>query len=162
MEEELELLGGEGKDRIVSMEETTNKVIVVYDANGKIQTYEVPRTYIDYVKQLIDRMEVGERYTSTYIYNRFIDDFHQQSSIMKDRLPFIEAELIRHGLGDFIIKSIIESITKNKNIMRMEYKEFIGTRKADAKYFLIWIAIRYWKEKELIEYNDKGSIFRLK
>jgi len=162
MQEEINITIDGKRDRVGEIIETSNQVLINYIVGDQTRQIIIPREYVDYVKTVIDGMELGERYSSKYIYNKCIFQFKIKSKIIEDRLPILKEVLIKNGLNELKIKNIFEEFEKNDEFSLMQFEEMIGTRDTKTSdYFKFYGCIRYWVEKGVIFYNSKGSIMRI-
>lgn len=150
------------RDKIAGIDETNPDIVIVrYKSGDQIRPIEIPREYINYVKELIDQMQPGERYGSKFVYNRCIKHFDIKSEIIKKRLCFISEKLSEHGIAQNRVQTIIDELASDNDFMLMEFEELIGTRDIrTSDYFKIYGCIRYWAKKEAIDYNQRGSIWK--
>lgn len=160
--EEIDITIGTGRDKIESIDEMGDTVILNYQASGQTRPITIPRMIINYVKEVIDEMEVGELYKSTYVYNKCIAKFNIKSNILLERMNIIKSILNEHNLEPFTIRNILNELEEHPLFLKMTFKELIGTREMKTSwYFKIYGAIRYWAEKGVIHYNQRGSIVRV-
>lgn len=161
MSEEVDVSVGTGRDKIKGIEETPDSVVVNYVQGEQVRPIVVPMEIINFVRDTIDNMEVGERYASKYLYNHYIRHFRIQSEIVRGIIEVFKKALNSRDIDDIIVNGIIDDVLKDDKSL-MTFEEFIGVRKIkDSHYFKVYAAIRYWKEKGKIMYNSKGSIWRV-
>lgn len=159
MSEEIDIQINGSRDKISSIEEYSDSVVVNYCSGDQIRTIIVPKHTIEFVKSVIDQMEVGERYTSIYVYNHYIKHYKIKSKIAAKVLNEVKNALERRGMGSEMVEGVISDV---KDVTLMEFQEFIGSREIKTShYFRCYAAIRYWSEKGNIQYNQKGSIWRV-
>lgn len=162
MVEEIEIRIGGGKDKISSIEEGEDVVIVSYASRGQTRPIVVPMHIIKFVKEVLDSFPVGEPSTSKVVYHRYIRHYKLKSKIIEERAPILKKVLGGHNLVPMAISNILHELDENDNFSLMTFKEMIGSRDVKTSdYFKIYAAIRYWVAKELISYNSKGTICRL-
>ena len=161
MEEEISITIDGNRDKLGGIEETSDQVIINYIVGDQTRQIIIPREYVDYVKTVIDGMELGERYTSKFIYNRCIKHFKIKSKIIEDRLPILKEVLIKNGLNEIKIKNIFNELEKDDEYTLSTFEEILGIRGPNSEYFRFYGCIRYWTEKNVIFYNSKGSIMRI-
>jgi len=162
MVEEINITIEGNRDKIAGIEETSDKVIVNYIQSGQMRPIEIPREYVNYVRDVINGMELGERYSSKYVYNKCIIQYKIKSKIIEDRLPILKEVLEKNGLNEMKIENIFNDLEKNEEFTLSSFEEIIGQRQVNtSEYFRFYGCIRYWTEKGIIFYNSKGSIMRL-
>lgn len=163
-EERITIDGGSGRDKIEGVEELTDKIIICYnDKSGKISQVEVPRKIINFVGDYIEGLNVGERTKSVELYEAFIREFRVKSNIAVKHLNLMKQKIKDLNLLDDIrTLYLIEELERDDEFILQSWKEFIGSRKTErALYFKCWLAIRYWAQKEKIDYSCRGTITRL-
>ena len=162
MQEEISINIDGHRDKVGEITETSDQVIINYIVGDQTRQIVIPREYIDYVKDVIDGMELGERYSSKYVYNKCILQFKIKSKIIEDRLPILKEVLEKNGLNEMKIKNIFNELEKNDEYTLSTFDEIIGIRDTKtSEYFRFYGCIRYWAEKGIIYYNTKGSIMRI-
>ena len=163
MGEELTInIDGE-RDKIDSIDESQeDSIILNYKSKDQIRPIIVPKEVIRFVRSVIDGMEVGVYYHSKYIYNKYIDHFKIKSRIIEDRLPILKKVLKNHNISQIAIENIMGDLDRDDKYSRMPFEEMIGLRQIkDSHYFRCYGAIRYLKERQVIEYTSKGGVYRL-
>jgi len=162
MEEEIDITHGKrGRDKIKGIKETYNKVIVHYEKAGQVRDIEIPIEMVDFVGELIKQMEFGENHHSKYIYNKCIENFGIKSEIVKSKMDKIKSVLVDRKLPQSIVDSVIRELTDDTEFMQMTFEELIGLRTGESMYFKIYGCIKYFEEKDKINYNKRGYIMRL-
>ena len=151
-----------GRDKINSISECHNRIIMHYEKSGRSVDIEVPRVYVDYIKHLIDEMEYGLNYHSKYIYNKCVEKFGIESKVINKRLNLIKQILLKRNIEKQIVESIMNELNDSKEFKRMDFEELIGIRDTkESFYFKIYASIKYWEAKEKISYNKRGYIMRI-
>jgi len=159
--EEIKITIDGNRDKVGEITETSDQVIINYIVGDQTRQIIIPREYVDYVKDVISGMELGERYSSKYVYNKCILQFKIKSKIIEDRLPILKEVLEKNGLNEIKIKNILNDLEKNEEFTLSTFEEILGIRGPNSEYFKFYGCIRYWTEKGVIFYNSKGSIMRL-
>jgi hypothetical protein len=149
------------RDKVERIEEMSNYVTLIYIKNEQVRPIKIEKEIIDFVYITINKMIVGERYTSKYIYMNYINHFKIKSQIYRRFIESFIKYVDMRNIDFIVIDGIIRDLD-NDEVSLMSFEEFIGTRKTqDSLYFKLWGAIRYWVEKGIIQYNSKGSVWRV-
>lgn len=152
----------EGRDKILGIEEYNHTIVVNYEKSGQLRKIEVPRDIVDNVKRIINKMEVGEMYTSKYICMKYIKENRIPSKIIESRMGIIEKKMEKNGIQQINRQWTIEDLKQDDDFYLMTYEELIGTRKLkDSLYFQLYGSIKYWVDKEQIIHNRRGGVFRV-
>ncbi|MBW2970797.1 hypothetical protein KY320_01405 [Candidatus Woesearchaeota archaeon] len=161
--EKINITKGEGRDKIISVSECDNRVVLQYQyESGQKRDLEVPMDYIKYVREVIDEMVFNEKYHSKFVYNKAIRHFNIQSEILANKMEIIEKTMQDWGIVAQTRKGVLNDLRSNSNFVLMDFEEFIGHRSMkDSDYFKIYGAIKYWEHKGKIAYNLRGFIMRL-
>ena len=152
----------QGKDRVEKIEELDSEVILtVQGKENNIRVIHIPKKYIDFVENYIQSMKVGEMSSIIELADCLVREFNIQSKIIEKRIPNIKSIILNIGLDEIRTNYIIEDIRKDIEIMAMPWTEFIGERKAETSYyFRLWGCLRYFSEKRIIKYTQRGNFYR--
>lgn len=161
MNEQVEIMGGSGRDKVEQVEEFEDKVIIWYNDNTeKPKKVEVPKETIEWVGEYIRDLNIGEKHKSSEIHMAYIKDKRIKSKISESHLKsFIQSMKNVLELDDMRISYVIEDLEKNDTFTLMDWKEHQGTRtKRNQNYYKIWWSLKYWKEKGVIAYGGETVV----
>ena len=151
------------RDKIDSIDDATEDCVILnYKSKDQIRPITIKREIIDFVRSVIDQMEVGVYHHSKFVYNKYIRHFKIKSQIIQNSLPILKKVLQEHNIQKLAIENIFNELDKNEEYSLMNFEEMIGIRDLkNSHYFRCYGAIRYLKERQIIEYTSKGGIYRL-
>ena len=163
MVETIQIQSEGGRDRIEKIEESTDEVIIhIISYEGNTNTISVPRYIIDFAQRFIDSLDVGVKVKSVEFYETFIREFNIKSAISQKHLRIFKETMESIGFDNIRISYVLDELLKNKEFGLMTYKELIGSRKAEVShYFKLWASLRYFREKGIIIYNNRGTIVKI-